>query len=834
MAAIMDGRRLAALLVLAAALIPGRAAQPGETAGGPERRPHWSFAPVRRPDPPAPRGAAWARNPIDLFILERLEAAGLSPAPEADRAVLIRRLSLDLTGLPPSPEEVEAFAGDPRPDAYEALVERLLASPRHGERWAVHWLDAVRFAETHGFEMNQPRGNAWPYRDYVIRAFNEDRPYDRFIRDQLAGDALGEDAATGFLVAGPWDGVKSPEERLTREQRANELQDLVNAAGTVFLGLTLGCARCHDHKFDPILQREFYAVQAVFAGVEHGEREVEPPDREERERRAVPVARELAAVEKELWALEPIAGLAPGSPPRPAVSPLRNTDRFAPVIARRLRFTVRKTNNLEPCLDEIEVFTVEDPPRNVALAALGVRARSSSDYAGSELHKLAHLNDGRHGNSRSWISAEMGSGWVEVEFSESARIDRVVWGRDREGKFQDRLAIDYAIEVEAEDGQRRLVASAADRQPYGAPAAAGGGSAPVANAPGPFAELDARRRRLEQSLKELREKPRVYAGVFKEPPPTRLCHRGDPLEEREAVVPGAVAALGIPFSLPPGTPESQRRLALARWIADPANPLTARVMANRIWLHHFGAGLVATPSDFGAAGAPPSHPALLDWLAAELVASGWSLKALHRRIVMSSAYRQSSRPDPAGLAADAGCRLLWRFPPRRLEAEAIRDAILLASGKLDLAMGGPGFSAFLPNENYVRVYDPKREFGPADWRRMVYQTKVRMHEDGTFGAFDCPDAGQVCPRRPRSTTAFQSLNLLNSPFVLEQAGFLGARLRREAGDDAGRQVLRAFRLAFGRDPDPEELAAATRLVEGHGGAALARALFNSSEFLFIP
>jgi hypothetical protein len=327
----------------------------------------------------------------------------------------------------------------------------------------------------------------------------------------------------------------------------------------------------------------------------------------------------------------------------------------------------------------------------------------------------------------------------------------------------------------------------------------------------------------------------VYAGAFREPAPTHRLHRGDPLEPREAVAPGAIASLGRPLGCAPDAPERERRLTLARWIADPANPLTARVIVNRLWLHHFGRGLVPTPSDLGANGARPTHPELLDWLACELVERGWSLKAIHRLILLSSAYRQSSRPDPRGLAADAGTALLWRYPPRRLEAEAIRDAILAVSGRLDLAMGGPGFDVFEPNDNYVRVYEPKTRFGPGEWRRMVYQRKPRKEQDAAFGAFDCPDATQPAPRRATSTNAVQALNLLNAGFVVEQAGFLAERLRREAGEkDAAAETRRGFRLALGRDPDAEEEAAGTALVREHGPAALARALFNASEFLYIP
>jgi hypothetical protein len=308
------------------------------------------------------------------------------------------------------------------------------------------------------------------------------------------------------------------------------------------------------------------------------------------------------------------------------------------------------------------------------------------------------------------------------------------------------------------------------------------------------------------------------------------------MQKREVVQPGALTAVPVKFELrPPSasvTDEQLRRMALAAWITDKENPLTARVMVTRIWQYHFGTGLVETSSDFGANGAKPSHPELLDWLASEFVERGWSIKAMHRLIVTSETYRQSSASRADAMAVDAASRLLWRFPPRRLEAEPIRDTILAVSGKLDLRMGGPGFSVFEPNDNYVRVYNPKQTFGPPEWRRMIYMTKVRMQQDATFGAFDCPDGGQIAPRRYTSTTPLQALNLLNSGFVLQQAEFFAERLKREQGDDVGKQVRRAFALAFGREPTDEEVNIATKFVEGEGLTIFCRALLNANEFVY--
>ncbi len=835
---------------------------------------HWSFKPVTRPDVPAvsPQDLRIA-NPIDNFIFAKLAENKLAPSREANRHTLIRRLYLDLIGLPPTPEQADAFLNDASPDAYERLVDKLLASPHYGERWARHWLDVVRFAETTGFEVNTPRPNAWPYRDYVIRAFNEDKPYDQFIREQLAGDILGEDAATGFLVAGPDDLVKSPDPVLTSNQRADELHDMVSTAGSAFLGLTVGCARCHNHKFDPIPQTDYFALKAVFEGVKHGERRLKTADTAARETELASRRQRLVELDTRLAEFEPLAqvGRLDTNSQRAPVNARQNSERFMPVAAKRLRFTIAQTTGAEPCLDELEVYTTETPARNIALASAGTTATASSVFPNSEIHRLEHINDGRHGNSRSWISNERGKGWVELEFADTVSIHRVVWGRDREQKFADRLALEYRIEVTAGSQDWQVVASSADRLPY----KSGVQEQPLVSvaglAPDQAAEakrLQTERKELEVRIAELAKVPMIYAGTFTEtPPPTRRFHRGDPMVEREEVSPGALSILPVKFdadiarsgqreeadvpnagdsirlitsaaTVP--TQDQERRLALARWITDPANPLTARVMVNRLWQYHFGEGLVSTPSDFGANGARPTHPGLLDWLASEFMSPlqdasvhPWSIKHIHRLIVTSATYRQASDARGDALAVDAGSRLLWRFPPRRLEAEAIRDQVLVVSGKLDLQMGGPGFSFFEPNDNYVRVYAPKQEFGPETFRRMIYGTVVRQRPDGVFGVFDCPDGGQIAPKRTRSTTPLQALNLLNSSFVMQQADFLAERLRREAGPGAEAQVRRAFALAFQRQPDGAELGAAVQFVQTHGLPVFCRALFNANEFAYL-
>jgi mono/diheme cytochrome c family protein len=819
---------------------------------GPRAADHWAFRPVVRPPVPEIRNPnSGTRNPIDAFIVRRLSAEGLAPSPEADRRTLIRRLTFDLHGLPPTPEDVAAFEQDPSPDAYEKLVDRLLAAPQYGERWARHWLDVVRFAESHGFEMNQPRPAAWPYRDWVIRSLNEDKPYDRFVFEQLAGDAVGADAATGFLVAGPWDQVKSPDPVLTAQQRADELHDLVSATGATFLGLTVGCARCHAHKFDPIPQADYYRIAAVFAGVQHGEREVRPADPGAKARAITAARAKLAGLEAKLAAFEPLADPAAIAPRRSPVNPRVNVERFPPVTARFVRFVAFATNQYEPCLDELEVFTAGPEPRNVALATAGAKASSAGDYpSGGDIHKLEHLTDGRYGNGRSWISDTVGRGRVTVAFAAPARIDRVVWGRDREGKFADRLATRYRIDVSADGENWQVVASSDDRLPEGSPATA---APPGLSAVGRviWAKLTAGAAAARAELAGLARADVVYAGRFTAPEPTRRLHRGDPTAPREPVAPGGLSEVGPPLLLPADAPEQARRVALARWLTDPRNPLPARVIANRLWQGHFGTGLVDTPSDFGKNGGTPSHPELLDWLAAELVEGGWSLKHLHRLIVTSATYRQSSgmrNGTPAASvlgfqipqsairnpqSVDAANRLLWRYPPRRREAEAIRDAVLFVSGDLDPTPGGPGFDLFEPNTNYVKVYTPKATFGRAEFRRMVYQQRPRMQPDDTFGAFDCPDGGRAAPRRPASTTPLQALNLLNAPFLVQQAGSLAARATKEAGPDPAAAVRRVFRLAFQREPSAGELTAAVGLAKAHGLPAVGRAVLNANEFLYL-
>jgi hypothetical protein len=978
---------------------------------------HWAFQPLARPPvPPSAPGTA----AIDAFLLERLAAAKLAMGPEADPRTLIRRVSFDLVGLPPTPEEIHAFEEACRAAGsvdvpYRDLVDRLLASPHYGERWARHWLDVVRFAESHGFEMNKLRPNAWPYRDWVIESLNADKPYDLFVKEQLCGDQLGAHAATGFIVGGAKDEVTSPDPVLTANQRADQLHDMVGTTGSAFLGLTVGCARCHDHKFDPVPQTDYYRLKAVFEGVKHGDRDILPPDNDERLEKIAAVKAELLPMQRRMAELQPAARLrrtividdlsrdltvelakpqgvanhaggtdrghagepgdigslpnlgkeytwwsaqpgeavfayAPrvagsfrvwlswgagwkthardvryvldadgdpattadqrviatvdqrlfadgqGDPPpdeplwsgfrdagthsitettrllvmggaaaapvtadvvifeeqkaaeaggavahvRGRVNAGENVDAFDPERAKFVRFTVLATTAAEPCIDELEVFSVDG--RNVAV---GATLSSSGDYDKSSFHKLAHINDGKYGNKKSWISNQIGGGWVQLEWPEAEEVSRVVWSRDRSPKpeYSDRLATRYEIAVSLDGKAWKMVATQADRLPHDYVHADAIG--PITTAaelsPNEVAELETLTENvatLSKRLDGLSTLPKAYAGQFTKPEKTHRFFRGDPMAPREEIAPGSPTRLGAVWELPADAAEADRRRALADWIASPTNPLTARVIVNRLWHYHFGTGIVDTPSDFGVNGGTPSHPELLDWLAGELVDPAnprdrWRLKRIHRLIVTSRAYRQSSEARPDALAADSGARLLWRYPPRRLEAEPLRDAILAVSGSLNTKMGGPGFDLFEPNTNYVKVYVTKTSFTDDDFRRMVYQTKPRAELDTFFGAFDCPDAGQVQPKRTASTTPLQSLNMMNGDFLLDQAARLAKRVEREAGSDSGRQVARAIELAFGRPATEQELVAGRGLVSAHGLPILCRSLYNANEFMMV-
>jgi cytochrome c553 len=635
----------------------------------------WSFRPLVRPSVPAVRDAASVRNPIDAFVRRKLEEKGLSPSFPASPRELCRRMTFDLHGLPPSPDEVAAFEADQAPDAAERLAERLLASPRYGERWGRHWLDLVRYAQTNGYEQDDEKAYAWRYRDYVIRAFNEDKPYDRFVHEQIAGDEL-EDRnadsiiATGYYRLGVWD--NEPDDKLAAIYE--ELDDVIRTTSETFLGLTVGCARCHEHKFDPIPQQDYYRLLAFFRNV-------------------APYGRDMIETH---WEPNPDAIFTPlGAPDE--------TARFKAWDAE-MREKIKEAKKKKKPEAEIEALqlTLEHPPFELAL-----------------------------------------------------------------------------------------------------------------------------------SVRELNT----------DPARTHVLIRGNPRSPGAEVRPGVLSVLvrsdevGVP-ALDESAPARGRRTRLARWLTAPDNPLTARVIVNRVWHYHFGRGLVATPSDFGHTGSAPSDPELLDWLACELIQGGWSLKRIHRLILSSATYRQSSRvADAKAAAADPENVLLWRQNLRRVEAEVVRDSILAVSGRLNLAMGGRGFFPELAPEVLASQSRPGYGWGKSSEeersRRSVYAYVKRTLGVPLLETLDMPVPDKPAPSRVTTTVAPQALMLLNSAFIEQQSAAFAGRLLKDAGKDPGAQIERAYRLALGRAPTPRERTIAAEFVARQSLAAFCTLMVNLNEFVYV-
>jgi hypothetical protein len=659
----------------------------------------WAFRAPGRPAVPAVKSRA--RNPIDAFLLAKLEAAGLTFSPEADRRTLVRRLSFDLIGLPPTPEQVEAFVNDSAPDAYEKLVDRLLASPQYGERWATFWLDLARYAETDGFKADDARPAAWRYRDYVIRALNDDRPYDRFLREQIAGDELYPDDPEALVATGFNRHFPDEYNAVNLEQRRQEiLNDITDTTAQVVLGLTAGCARCHDHKFDPISQEDYYRFQAFFAAYQ-------PAD--------VPAGRheEMEHYRAELRQWE-----ARTADLRKRIGELEEPYRQKFLESRKKRFP-------KEYQDMFDRAPGKRTPLEQQIAYMVEKQVSASE---AEVAKT--------------MKPEARQQWQEL--------------------------------------QKEMTEAAHDRPPAPPTAMALTDVGPVA-------------------------------------PPTHLLRRGDWRHPGKEVEPGYLSSLDDrPASVPaakPGAATTGRRAVLARWLTSPDNPLTARVMVNRLWQGHFGRGIVATPGDFGAQGEPPTHPELLDWLACEFAARGWSLKQMHRLMVTSAAYRQVSSPSPltplprgerGGPAADPDNHLLGRQNRRRLEGEALRDAMLSVAGLLNPKAGDRSVFPELPEELSTtpgwRVTPDAAERN----RRSIYVYAKRNQRYPLFSAFDAPDANETCARRYATTTAPQALMLLNGRVTLDIARAFAARVIAEVGADPAKVIDRAHRLALGRDPDAGE------------------------------
>ena len=791
-----------------------------------EKTEHWSFQPVVRAKVPQLPGA---RTPIDAFLLQALAERGLSYSPHANPRSLIRRASIVLTGLIPTEAETQAFVNSYAKDAdkaYTALVERLLESPHFGERWAQHWLDVIRWAETNGSEANLYRKNAWIYRDYVVRAFNEDRPYDQFVREQIAGDSLGTGEATGFLVAGPHvpAATVGREPTAIRQARADRMDEIMQTIGASVMGVTIGCARCHNHKFDPISITDYYAMTGVFQGVEFGSRHPEfapdHPRRQEGERLWGQIAKQRRIV-REFGGWEENWG---------AYRELH----FRPVTTRAVSIRFKMPN---VGLDELEIFGPEDRRKNLAHKRQATKLSGFPEKGNEGRHPIDRVNDGEFGTMawRAKTSKEAKERpWLQFDFKSPVAIDRLRMSSNREYFYDtDYLAqkpylprYEYEVEVLQDDGTWKTwvgtwyVNKQLNKQHPERAAA--------------LAEIQ----RLIQTIAEEGPRP-SFIGRFVAPSAARVLLRGSPENPRDEVAPGGPAILGGNLNLTSRASGRQRRVAFANWITSPDHPLTARVMANRIWHHIFGNGIVSTTSDFGSAGARPTHPELLDWLAAEFTNptvsqnSPWSMKSMIRQLVMSDAFRQTSAPNLQGMKKDANSTLLWRFPPKRVEAEVIRDSILLASGSLDRTIGGRGYRIHNVKKTYAQ-WEVLDNHGPATWRRMLYQERMRRVDDGMFTAFDFPDCGQVRSKRPVSTTPLQALNLMNSQFVIDQSQRVANRAHQEAPDSAEGAVERCFLLLLGRTPNAEERQACLRLANNGELALVCRALINSNEFAFLP
>jgi len=783
-------------------------AQWGSNLTAPVKKTWWAFVPPVKKE-----------GTIDSFLLEKLQAKGLGFSPRASERDLIRRLHFGLTGLPPKDEDYKR--------TYAETVDKLLASPEYGERWARYWLDVVRFGETDGGEHNFERFHAWRYRDYVIDAFNTDKPYTQFIREQLTGDLLAPKdpkmvAATGFLVAGPWDSVSAELNKdalMKKTARMDELDDMVTTTFHSFQALTVNCARCHDHKFDPIPTKDYYSLTSVFGGVGFGTREVTTDsDKAAYEAATKPLQAELARIQKDLDAIElpvrtrmmrgryqALDERRSAEKYRVPLSPFFNRNVFAPVTARHFRLVISGHNGKLPKIDLLEL-----KPAGLTI--------------------------------RNFTGASPAPVILPIPSDGPATVSEMNWSTDRVmGKADGSLRV-YSLEVSDDGTSWRPVASSLDHVSANELELPSVSEAEVVAAL-PATERDRRsaliaeRDAWRKKLDAIPPPPMVYAAKPHPLEPAFLLERGSVAKAKEEVFPGALSALGHrpgSFGQTATATDQERRTALADWITDAKNPLTARVIVNRVWYFHFGNGIVNTPSDFGLMGDRPSHPELLDALAVAFMENGWSLKWLQRQIVMSQAYQQSSALNEKAFAIDADNRLLWRMPLRRMDAETLRDSILAATGSLNPKRGGPSYLLQKKGGGGSYIYAALDNDGPEVWRRAVYRFVVRGGDRIFMDSFDCPDPSVATPQRSNSNTPVQALTLLNNSFVMKQSERMADRLRNEAGADPAAQVSRAYALLYGRAPTDKETRAGVAFIGQHSLSAYARVLFNTNEFVYTP
>jgi len=838
---------------------------------------HWAFEPLGDPKPPAVTHSDWVRNPIDAFVLQRLEARGVPPSSAANPRQLIRRVYHDLTGLPPPAEEIERFLAAAEVDldkAYEQIVDSLLDSPRYGERWARHWLDVVRYADTNSFERDGPKPYSWRYRDYVIRSLNADKRYDLFLREQLAGDELPEATAdgiiaTGFYRLGLWD-----DEPVDRELAMYDgLDDILTTVGQGLLGLTLNCARCHDHKIDPIPQREYYSLLAFFRNLtpngnenpqvvrpifaEDGDKQLYEKSQAELNQKRNDIQGKLTAVEMEF---------------RGKWTALEHQIEFQDLDDLEYRFYRDSWDRL-PDFDQLKPETVARADRPL----FDIRYATRPDHFGFVFTGI--LKVPADGEYTFRIDSDDGSrltlnGKPVLEYDGVHGLGKPKSAKVQLASGRVPIRLDY---FQAGSGQGLTVTwsgPGVENRSMSAITAEGIDLADIGAGKGDnsrnIQELLRQKgesligktrmqeyRAWQKELEELkRKKPwNQYALCVTELGPvaadTFVLGRGNPQSRGEKVEPAFLTSAGGgaagPIESLPESNSTGRRSALASWITQPSNRLTTRVIVNRIWQHHFGRGIVRTPNNFGQLGEPPTHPELLDWLAQEFMRGDWRFKALHKSIVMSNTYRQSSAGSEKGMTLDPANDLFWRQNPRRLGAEEVRDTVLAAGGRLNTKMFGPGVYIDLSAEVLAGQSQPGNGWGkssPEDQaRRSIYIHVKRSLIPPILANFDFPDTDTTCESRFITTQPAQALTLLNGDWINQQASLLATRVRSEAGESLDRQLAAAIRWCLGRSATEVELTRGRQLVEqlgSRGGlasdatlAGFCLMLFNLNEFLYV-
>lgn len=886
-----------------ASWIDAGAVWPDALADRDPRLDHWAWQPIQSvrippipPDPLAP--GVYADNPIDALVMDALHGRGLHMSSSASRSNLIRRLYYDLLGMPPTAEQVESFVNDPALDAYERLVDEVLASPRYGERWARHWLDIAHYADTHGFERDQIRENAWRYRDYVIDAFNADMPYDRFLREQIAGDVLDDPQpesviAASFLAAGPWDFVgqeETPSPTIKRLARADDLDDMVTQVMTSCCAVTIHCARCHDHKLDPITQEEYYGLWSVFSGVKRGDRLVSTSQQQEYDAKKAAITGEIQALRRKLsslagrFSLADVIGGGDGSGTGTVgtgIDPLTGNKQ---IDKRDFLSGVVVNQRSKPESRFLDAIFVPDGGESgrVAISSTGMEAEQVPRTSGQvwdcvrygPVHaqhatSLAGVDYGPTPQRLLSMHANTGLTWNVASIAESLgggplRLRGSVgyFGQTPKNGADVRIDVDavrqfHRAGLGREDGLQAFDILIPVGTKYLTLYSTDGGNGighdqigwidlelvrdepPSDERQRSIATLEREISALEQSHASSAKPSRVYGVVATQPAPISVLRRGNPEDPVQPVSPQAVRCIPSPWpDLNEQASDGQRRIALAQWLTDPRNPLPHRVIVNRLWQHHFGVGIVATPSDFGLGGSLPSHPELLDWLALELRRGEGSLKAIHRLICTSHAYRQSSlNTQSQALAIDSSNRWLWRQNPRRIDAESLRDAVLHAAGNLNCTMHGPGYRDFEYEEEYAPVYRYVSPNRPELWRRSIYRFIVRTTPHTFLTTLDCPNPANLTATRTTTTTSIQALALLNNAFILEQSDAMAQRIEQELSmklsDAVASHVRLVYRRILGRDPTESQRTASEAYVQQHGLSALCRLLFNTNEFVYV-